>query len=102
MKKLGKLNLNEMQDFAPLSPEEQMAMKGGTGGLWLRLIPVAWELAEKIYEVFIGSEEKETTIQIVSPSSSGNSKVGVYGSSYIRLSDGTEIINSDSVIWTNY
>lgn len=29
MKKLGKLTLNEMQGFAPLSPQEQMVMKGG-------------------------------------------------------------------------
>jgi len=56
MKKLGKLTLNEMQEYVPLNAEEQMAMKGGTSpGQWVYMIYYAWKLAGEINGAIKGS-----------------------------------------------
>jgi hypothetical protein len=53
MKKLGKLTLNEMQEFSPLSPEEQMGMKGGMANFWGYM---AWEVEKGSHnEIVCGS-----------------------------------------------
>jgi hypothetical protein len=57
MKKLGKLTLNEMQGYAPIDAEEQMAMKGGTlpPSQWIPYIVAAWKMAKDIMEMVNGS-----------------------------------------------
>src|SRR5690554_4489559 len=69
MKKLGKLTLNEMQDLTPLTPQEQMGIKGGST-IWpvIRLIPWAWEVAGIISEHLWGSQESQPATGIVNPS----------------------------------
>lgn len=67
MKKLGKLTLNEMQEFAPLSPQEQMGMKGG--GIWKYII---YEAVKGIYEYYTGSGGEQ--------GASGTIEIGIRGS----------------------
>ena len=56
MKKLGKLTLNEMQDYVPLNTEEQMAMKGGMSpSHWVYVVYTAWKLSKEIMETINGS-----------------------------------------------
>ena len=89
MKKLGKLTLNEMQEYAPLSPQEQMEMKGGISKTWLYL---GYLIAKELYdEYFKGSGSQ--------PASSGAIEVGIRGSdSTIIDKDGTvKIYRPDSV-----
>ena len=55
MKKLRKLTLNEMQDYAPLSTHEQISMKGGNAYSYYRIVTVAWEVSKTLAEFFWGS-----------------------------------------------
>jgi hypothetical protein len=55
MKKLKKLTLNEMQDYAPLPTQEQISMKGGNAYSYYRIVSVAWELSKTIAEYIWGS-----------------------------------------------
>lgn len=57
MKKLGKLSLNEMRDYAPIHAEEQRTMKGGTlpPVQWVPYIVSAWKMAKEIREMINGS-----------------------------------------------
>ena len=98
MKKLGKLTLNEMQDLTPLSPQEQMGIKGGST-IWpvVRLIPWAWEVAGIISEHLWGSQESQPATGIVNPSPS-STVTKTYGFQKITLPNGSTIEVSDSII----
>lgn len=92
MKKLGKLTMNEMQDFVPLNPEEQMAMKGGIGP-WTRLFPLAWEITKIVYDLVTRSGS--TSQDSATPSGSNVTKI--YGPDSVVTVDGTRIYYPDSV-----
>ena len=96
MKKLGKLTLNEMQDLTPLTPQEQMGIKGGST-IWpvIRLIPWAWEVAGIISEHLWGSQESQPATGIINASPSQMIKIE-YGGSRISYPDGTTEERSDS------
>lgn len=70
MKKLGKLTLNELQEFAPLSPQEQMSMKGGNSKIWWY---IAYEVAKGIYEYYTSSESSSSITASVCPT--GNAAI---------------------------
>lgn len=55
MKKLKKLTLNEMQEFAPLTTNEQISMKGGNAYSYYRIVSVAWEMSKTIADLIWGS-----------------------------------------------
>ncbi len=92
MKKLGKLNLNEMQDFAPLSPEEQMAMKGGFAGLWIRIIYMAWQISKDISNEINGGSGSNQSQGVP-----GSGITRVYGPDSVEMADGTKIYYPDSL-----
>ena len=50
MKKLGRLALNEIQEFAPLSLQDQKSMKGGNANVWRS---TAWEFEKSFFDEFI-------------------------------------------------
>jgi hypothetical protein len=91
MKKLGKLTLNEMQGYAPINAEEQMAMKGGTlpPSQWIPYIVAAWKMAKDIMEMVNGSGSSATP--------SGSNIIRMYGPDSVVTSDGTKIYYPDSV-----
>jgi hypothetical protein len=91
MKKLGKLTLNEMQDFVPLQAEEQMAMKGGvmTPYQWAYVVYTAWKVSKEIMELVNGSNRSTT--------SSGSNVTKIYGPDSVVTVDGTKIYYPDSV-----
>jgi len=62
MKKLAKLTLNEMQEYVALSPQEQMAMKGGvmTPYQWGQLVYTAWKIAGEVNDAIKGSGGSST------------------------------------------
>jgi hypothetical protein len=88
MKKLGKLTLNEMQGYAPIDAEEQMAMKGGTlpPSQWIPYIVAAWKMAKDIMEMVNGSGGS------TSPSCPPGS-THIYESDSVKLGSGTVIYN---------
>jgi hypothetical protein len=92
MKKLGKLTLNEMQEYAPLSPQEQMGMKGGISKTWLY---IGYVVAKELYnEYFSGSG---STTPVVSEPTLPK-KFTSTDAEYIKINPdgGIVIIGSDS------
>lgn len=96
MKKLGKLTLNEMQGYAPINAEEQMAMKGGTlpPSQWVPYIVAAWKMAKDIMAMINGSGGSVTpscppgSISIHQADSVVfNNGITVYGSGLICIPD---------------
>lgn len=92
MKKLGKLTLNEMQDYVALSPQEQMKMKGGmTPYQWVYTVYTAWKIAGEIHDAIKGSGNQNT------PTSSGSGIIKVYQPDSVVTASGIKIYYPDSV-----
>jgi len=89
MKKLGKLTVNEMRDYVPLNPEEQMAMKGG-------LNPVQWVYIV-YYTLKIAKEARDLIKESQTPTPSGSSVTRVYGPDSVLTADGNKIYYPDSL-----
>lgn len=90
MKKLGKLTLNEMQDFVPLQAEEQMAMKGGvmTPYQWAYVVYTAWKVSKEIMELVNGSSTTPScppgSVSVYSPDSTVfDNGIKAYGSQLV-------------------
>jgi len=91
MKKLRKLTLNEMQDFAPLSPREQMSMKGGNWGSFFRMIPFAWEASKSIYNYLTGSGS--TSSGCACP----ENYTAIHGADSVRMGNGAMVYGSQLI-----
>jgi hypothetical protein len=92
MKKLGKLSLNEMQGYATINPEEQMAIKGGvmTPYHWAYIIYTAWKISKDVMDMVNASGSSSTP--------SGSNIIRMYGpDSVVVTSDGTKVYYPDSV-----
>lgn len=92
MKKLGKLTLNEMQEYAPLSTQEQMSMKGGISKTWLY---IGYVIAKELYNEYVNGSGSASPV-VSEPQFP--EKISSYGPHYIKVSpDGSiEITGSDS------
>lgn len=92
MKKLGKLTLNEMQEFAPLSPQEQMEMKGGISKTWLY---IGYVVAKEIYNEYFGGSGSASP---VTTTPQFPAKLTSTDAEYIKVDPdgGITIISSDS------
>ena len=90
MKKLGKLSLNEMRDYAPIHAEEQRTMKGGVSLYhWAYAVYTAWKISKEIREMINESGGSTTP--------SGSNIIRMYGPDSVVTSDGTKIYYPDSV-----
>jgi len=95
MKKLGKLTLNEMQDYVALSPQEQMTMKGGmTPYQWVYTVYTAWKIAGEIHDAIKGSggTSQGSSIEIYGLDSAKvvGSDVYIYGLDSAKISIGSK------------
>ena len=92
MKKLGKLTLNELQEFAPLSPQEQMGMKGGISKTWLY---IGYVVAKELYNEYVKGSGSASPV-ISSPQFP--EKLTSTDAEYIKVDPdgGITIIGSDS------